>query len=73
MPEEVIAKCNLRENVTGDGFIYVGIYKGVHGLPQANLLAQELLEERLNNEGYKQSIIIPGLWTHTHGGPSNTR
>ena len=36
----------------------------MYGLPQAGLLAQQLLEERLNNKGYSQSTLVPGLWTH---------
>ena len=36
----------------------------MYGLPQAGLLANELLEERLMAHGYKQSEIIPGLWKH---------
>ena len=36
----------------------------MYGLPQAGLLAQELLEERLAKHGYKQSEIIQGFWTH---------
>ena len=33
-------------------------------MPQAGILAQQLLEKRLNKEGYSQSRMIPGLWTH---------
>ena len=33
-------------------------------LPQAGIIAQELLKERLAKVGYHQSKIIPGLWTH---------
>ena len=36
----------------------------MYGLPQAGILAQKLLEERLNDEGYFQSKITPGFWTH---------
>ena len=36
----------------------------MYGLPQAGLLAQQLLEGRLNDEGYYQSTIVPGLWKH---------
>ena len=36
----------------------------MYGLPQARLLAQELLEQRLNSKGYYQSKYTPGLWTH---------
>ena len=64
MPEEVIVEYNLREKEIADGHVYVEIRKGMYGLPQAGLIAQELLEERLNKEGYRQSMIVPGLWTH---------
>ena len=36
----------------------------MYGLPQAGLLAQELLEKRLEKHGYKQSKHTPGFWTH---------
>jgi len=36
----------------------------MYGLPQAGIIAQELLEERLGKEGYFQSQTTPGLWTH---------
>ena len=64
MPEEIIEECNLREKATEEGFVYVDVWKGVYGLPQAGLLAQQLVEDRLNDKRYKQSPIIPGLWVH---------
>ncbi len=33
-------------------------------LPQAGILAQELLEKRLNAHGYSQNPAVPGLWMH---------
>ncbi len=36
----------------------------MYGLPQAGIIAQVLLEDRLGKHGYSQSKIIPGLWTH---------
>ncbi len=36
----------------------------MYGLPQAGILAQKLLEKRLNTHGYMQNKAIPGLWTH---------
>jgi hypothetical protein len=36
----------------------------MYGLPQAGILAQELLEQQLNKHGYFQNKAIPGLWTH---------
>ena len=38
---------------------------GMYGLPQAGLIAQQLLEKQLNKKGYHQSEITPGLWKHT--------
>jgi hypothetical protein len=40
------------------------IQKGMYGLPQAEIIAQNLLQARLAKVGYHQSKIIPGLWTH---------
>ena len=37
------------------------IKKNLYGLPQAGLLANELLEQRLNKHGYLQSKLVPGL------------
>ena len=34
------------------------------GTTQAGLLANEILEERLNKRGYRQSKLVPGIWTH---------
>ena len=64
MPEDIIQQYNLREKATPDGWIYVAVKKGMYGLPQAGILAQELLKTRLNAHGYQQSKFTPGLWTH---------
>ncbi len=36
----------------------------MYGLPQSGLLANKLLEKRLNKHGYRQSKLVPGLWKH---------
>eukprot|EP00804_Cyclotella_cryptica_P025162 CCRYP_013004-RA/>CCRYP_013004-RA protein AED:0.54 eAED:0.46 QI:0/-1/0/1/-1/0/1/0/96 len=36
----------------------------MYGLPQSGALANELLETRLNAEGYFQSKIVPSFWKH---------
>jgi hypothetical protein len=36
----------------------------MYGLPQAGILAQELLKKCLNKHGYCQSPLTPGLWRH---------
>ena len=63
-PEDVIAQYNLKDIVNSDGYVYIEVRKGMYGLPQAaGLLAQELLEKRLEKHGYKQSKHTPGFWT----------
>ena len=61
VPEEIINEYNLREKETADGHVYVEVRRGMYGLPQAGLIAQEELEERLNENGYRQSKLVPGL------------
>ena len=34
------------------------------GLPQSRLLANELIQKRLNKKGYRQSKFVPGVWKH---------
>jgi hypothetical protein len=36
----------------------------MYELPQAGLLANELLEKRLNACGWRQSKLVPSLWKH---------
>ncbi|KAL7525184.1 hypothetical protein ACHAXR_004198, partial [Thalassiosira sp. AJA248-18] len=57
IPQEVIDEYKLMQKATADGHVYVEIRRGMYGLPQAGLIAQELLEKRLNKEGYFQSEI----------------
>ena len=64
IPEEIIREYNLHEKVTKNRYVYVEIQKGMYGLPQAGILAQELLEKQLNEHGYSQNKAVPGLWTH---------
>jgi hypothetical protein len=64
IPEEIMREYKSQELVTEDGYVYCVITKGMYGLPQAGIIAQELLSDRLAEYGYHQSKIIPGLWTH---------
>ena len=61
IPLEIIEEYKLREKVTPYGSIYIVTNKGMYGLPQAGLLANKLLEKRLNENGYFQSKLVPGL------------
>jgi hypothetical protein len=63
IPEEFIEEYNL----TGrdpDGWIYFEICQGCYGLPQAGILANDLLRTRLEAKGYYEAAFTPGLWCH---------
>ncbi len=62
--EEIIQQYLLQDKVDSEGFIFIEVRKGMCGLPQAGILAQNLLEKRLNKHGYFQNKAVPGLWTH---------
>ncbi len=64
IPEEIIREYGLQALATSDGYVYSEIQKGMYGLPQAGIIAQELLEERLAKYGYHQSKIISDFWSH---------
>jgi hypothetical protein len=64
VPEEIIQEYQLRKKVNAKGMIHMKVVRGMYGLPQAGLLANELLEKRLNKHGYRQSKLVPGLWKH---------
>jgi hypothetical protein len=63
IPDDVIAHYNLLPLVQ-NGFIMVEIRKGLYGLPQAGLLAYELLLTRLALGGYYPAANTPGLFLH---------
>jgi hypothetical protein len=64
MLEDVIEHYNLRDKATPNGYIYCEAQRGMYGLPQAGIIAQQLLEECLQKHGYCQSQMTPGLWKH---------
>ncbi len=47
IPNKIIDHYNLRNIVTPDGWVYIEIWKGRYGLPQAGILADQLLRKRL--------------------------
>ena len=63
-PEKVIAHYNLCKKATPDNCVYFIIKRGMYGHPQSVILAQILLEKRLNAHGYHQIRITPTLWIH---------
>jgi hypothetical protein len=64
IPDKVIKEYKLREKAALDGSIYIIVKQGMYCLPQSGLLANKLLEKRLNKHGYRQSELVPGLCKH---------
>jgi hypothetical protein len=65
-PQENIDKYDLIE-LSQDGKVYIEIQKGMYGLPQAGILANELLQRNLAKDGYRSIHHTHGIWTHdTH-------
>jgi hypothetical protein len=62
-PEEIVDKYNLKA-LAVDGWVYIEIRKGMYGLKQAVLLANQLLQTRLAHFGYYPARHTPGLWLH---------
>jgi hypothetical protein len=63
LPQETIDKYDLIE-LAQDGKVYIEIQKGMYGLPQAGILANELLQHNLAKDGYRPIQHTHGLWKH---------
>ena len=62
IPQAFIDEYDLTPKVK-NGFVYLRIVKGMYGLPQAGMLANKLLKERLEEHGYYELPHTPGLFT----------
>jgi hypothetical protein len=69
-PEEIDQKYNLN-SLAVDGLVYIEIRKGMYGLKQAGLLANQLLQTRLAPFGYYPARHTPGLWLQLSTWASN--
>ena len=63
-PGDVTEHYNSKDKVDAKGTVYVKCVRGMYGLPHAGIIAQQLLQSRLNHHRYYQSRITPGLWKH---------
>ena len=63
IPDEIKVEYKVRE-FEHTGYVYVKINKGMYGLAQAGLLANELLSKRLAKHGFNQTPHSPCLWRH---------
>jgi hypothetical protein len=63
-PQDIIDKYDLTNKVDQNGNVHCEVRRGMYGLPQAGIIAQELLKEQLKKAGYTQSKLTPGYWKH---------
>jgi hypothetical protein len=61
--QDIIEKYDLKR-LAVNGWVYLEIRKGMYGLKQAGLLANQLLQKRLKPFGYYPARHTPGLWFH---------
>ncbi len=64
LPQEFVDLYYPTKIAEVNGNVCIKVQKGMYGLPQAGILAHRLLEQRLNEHGYQQSQVTPGLWKH---------
>jgi hypothetical protein len=62
-PEEIVDKYNLKA-LAVYGWVYIEIRKGMYGLKQEGLLANQLPQTRLTPFAYYPARHTPGLWLH---------
>jgi hypothetical protein len=65
IPQEIIVQYNLLPMVS-DGHVYIEVQKGMYGLSQDGILANELLACCLYIHGYHQTKFTLGLWRHVN-------
>jgi len=63
IPKEFIDAYDLLPKVK-NGYVYMEIMRGMYGLPQAGILANKLLKQRLEPHGYYEVAHTPGLYRH---------
>lgn len=50
------------------GYVYIEIRKGMYGIPQVGIIANEDLQTHLAPYGYKPAKNTPELWKHGTNG-----
>ena len=65
-PQEIIDTYDLKALVEYKGWIYMRIEKGVYGLKQAGIIANQELVKHMAPFGYHPVSHTPGLWVHNN-------
>jgi hypothetical protein len=63
-PQGIIDQYKLTNKVDHNENVHCKVRRGMYGLPQAGIIAQEVLQECLLAAGYSQSKLTPGYWKH---------
>jgi hypothetical protein len=63
-PQDITNEYDLTSKVNHNGNVHCEVWQGMYGLPQAGIIVQELLKERLKKAGYTQSKNAPSYWKH---------
>ena len=63
IPEEIKPLVQIM-GLAEDGYVYLEIWKGMDGLPQDGMLANNQLTKHLATYGYSPTSNTPGLWRH---------
>ena len=66
-PQDIIDEYDLTNKVDQNGNVHCKVQRGMYGLPQAGIIAHEILEEQLKKAGYTHSKLTPGYWKHKWG------
>ena len=62
-PPHTVKQYKLEEKAK-NGYVYLEVRKAIYGLPQAGVLANKQLREKLAPAGYYEVAHTPGLWRH---------
>ena len=62
IPQEIIDQYNIEDLNIDKGWCYMSIDKGMYGLKQAGIIANNELQKHLKLYGYAPVRHTPGLW-----------
>ena len=66
IPDGIIQQYRL-QNFSHQGFVYMEIQKGMHGMPQAVKIAYDILKQHMENLSMIHHLLIPDCGGNKHG------
>ena len=64
IPDKIIDQYNVR-TLSSDGWVYLEIRKGMHGLKKTRRIVNDRLKAHLVHFGFAPVPRTPALWKHT--------